>query len=410
MSNSAGWRGILARAALAAAVAALAVPAASAAAPPQIVDENGNNNGSSVPWPEFDEEVDGGSSGQNVPPPDVTTDAGTTIPAGGSSCMWNVKGRLVVRTPTVEGLDDNDPIAGVEVKVSGRSGLWFNEWDTDVTDANGDFSVPNIECSHSRVKVEARLKDDRLRVKGPSSPEWYLLYENAGELAPSTIDLRREPFGAESGDQGSSQARTDAQTWIVHQRALDHLDDLGYPALNDVTVHNPATLAPNGSWSDPILHENHIEPANSTSLDTMLHELGHAWAYPREIGEGCLTSAVIADQDTHDFEENPCTAFNEGFADFFADKLELSMDVNGVVSTSETESSVMPRNRADLVSSGLISLDRMETNEFGWEQAFQVLTTPDITRHLFGLPWAPRARSGPTADRSAPAARAGRSS
>jgi hypothetical protein len=114
----------------------------------------------------------------------------------------------------------------------------------------------------------------------------------------------------------------------------------------------------------------------------MLHELGHSWAYPREIGEGCLTSAAIADGDTHDFQENPCVAFNEGFADFFASKLIQEMNTAGLIALSAP--STTPLKRADLVAQGLINLDRAEQNELGWDQAFRVLTSTDITRQLFG--------------------------
>ena len=42
-------------------------------------------------------------------------------------CTWRVTGRLLVRDPTLDGVADGDPIAGVKVKVSGRStpaGTW----------------------------------------------------------------------------------------------------------------------------------------------------------------------------------------------------------------------------------------------------------------------------------------------
>jgi hypothetical protein len=52
-----------------------------------------------------------------------------------------------------------------------------------------------------------------------------------------------------------------------------------------------------------------------------------------------------------------------------------------------------PWKRAELIScsmcedglpSGLISLDRLEQSEYGWEQVFRVLTSADVTRQLFG--------------------------
>ena len=320
------------------------------------------------------------------------SEAGWTIPSEGDSCDWTVTGQLVVRNPTVAGLADGDPVEGVQVKVSGKASVgWYNEWETVTTDADGEFSVSHTECNDRSVKVEARFEsdDDDLYVTGPGSHSWYQLHET-GLNAPSEIELAVEPFGGESGEQSITQARTDAQTWIVYREALDRLADVGQPSLLDVTVHNPATLAPNGSWADPILHDIHIEPARTASIDTMLHELGHIWAYPREIGEGCLTSAVMPPPfgdgsfSTHDQVENPCVAFNEGFADFFSNKLEQDMNTEGLIASMESPDTTTPMNRATLNANGLVSLSSVATNELGWDQVFRVLTSPDITRDLFG--------------------------
>ena len=310
-------------------------------------------------------------------------------------CTWLVTGRLLVRDPSLDGVEDKDPIAGVKVKVSGAN--WtgaYNSWGTDETNANGEFSVRETECSDRSVKVQAKFESDNddLRVKGPDSPTWYEIYESVDPIEPSDVDLNGEPFGSGygSGDTAISQARIDAQTWIAYRKALDYLDDIGRSALDDTVVHNPASLAPDGSWADPILHEIHISPDHKTSLDTLYHELGHAWAYPREVGEGCLTWSL---PNTHEQYEDPCVAFNEGFAAFFSNKLELELNAEDVLSSSESSSSVKPLKRAELIScsmcedglpAGLISLSRLEESEYGWDQVFRVLTSSDVTRHLFG--------------------------
>lgn len=366
--------------------AAAMIGPASASAGWSTKDDLGNTTPAGHPEPTDDlPESNGSTSGY------VATEADLTIPNAGGSCVWTVRGRLIVRNPTVAGLADGEPIEGIEVKVSGRSAFGaiggdagYNSWGTDTTDSNGEFSVTETECKDRRVKVEAKFDSDDLRVLGPSSPTWYELHDTLDEEEPSTIDINGEPFGGESGEQSTSQARTDAQTWIVYRRAIDYVTSLGYSFLNNVTVHNPATLAPNGSWSDPILHDIHIAPQFTSSAWNMLHELGHSWAYPREIGEGCLTWAAIEDGDTHDFQEDPCVAFNEGFADFFASKLQQEMYAAGLISTTPGSSSTTPLKRADLVAQGLISMDRVERNELGWDQAFRVLTSADLTRQLFG--------------------------
>ena len=374
-------------------LAALIGPSAAGAVLPQEVDENGNNNTpAGSQHPECEECPDP----EDYDGPVTTTTETVDWTYESHDCTWLVTGRLVVRNPTADGVADRDPIEGVEVKVSGRAwaGL-YNDWGTDTTNADGEFSVSETECSDRKVKVEAKFESDDLRVKGPSSPSSYLLYESDGTIDPSDIELNGEPFGPgfSAGDQGSTQARTDAQTWIVYRKALDYLDDIGYASLNDLTVHNPASLAPSGSWADPILHDIHISPAHTASLDTMLHELGHHWMYPREIGEGCLTTA-ISDGSTHDLIEKPCVAFNEGVSNFFSNKLEQEMNTAGLITSSESTDSTKPMNRAELIFCttcdddglplGLVSLSRVETNEYGWDQVFRVLTSSDITRQLFG--------------------------
>lgn len=371
---------------LVAGVAAVAfmAPASAVAAPPEIVDENGNSNGPSVPWPQGPEIEDNGSQ----PVPVVSTDSASTIPAGGSSCMWNVKGRLVVRSPTVDGLVDNDPLEDVEIKVSGRSqaGL-YNEWNTNRTDENGDFLVPYIECSNRKVKIEARFKSDALHATSSASPDWYLLHETSGTIGPSTIDVKREPFGGETGAQSSTQARTDAQTWAVYERVTDYVAAIGHPLAGRVTAHNPATLTVGLSATDPILQEIHIDPNDTAELDTMLHEFGHRWMYPNVTGESCLTWDALASGSTHDAFELPCVAISEGFAEFFANKLEQEMNAAGLIASSESSSSTTPMNRAMLAQTyGLDNGTEMEQTDIGWEQVFRILTSSDITQQLFGEP------------------------
>jgi hypothetical protein len=386
-STRARWRRSILLTVGAAAAAGIIGPA-TAGASWSTIDENGNTTPAGQGSAPDSAAGNGGSSssGGGV----VATEVGSTIP-NVQGCNWTVKGRLIVRNPTVVGVADGEPLVGVQVKVSGRSAagailgdLGYNSWGTDTTDSNGEFSVSETECSDRRVKVEAKFDSDDLRVLGPSSPTWYQLHDTLDEIDPSTIDLNGEPFGGESGEQSTSQARTDAQTWILYRRAIDYVTSIGFPFLNHVTVHNPATLAPNGSWSDPILHDIHIAPQHTNSVFAMLHELGHQWAYPREIGEGCLTSAVLTDGDTHDFQETPCVAFNEGFGDFFGNKLWQEMNAAGLITSTSGSDSTKPLKRAALVAKGLISLSRVEGNELGWDQAFRVLTSPDITRQLFG--------------------------
>ena len=102
-------------------------------------------------------------------------------------------------------------------------------------------------------------------------------------------------------------------------------------------------------------------------------------------GEGCLTFDAVLSGDTHDAQESSCVAFNEGFAEFFADKLEQEMNADGLISSSEPSSTTTPMDRAELSQTyGASNLTLIAGSEHGWQQAFRVLTSSDVTRHLFG--------------------------
>ena len=315
-------------------------------------------------------------------------------PHGGSSttssCTWTVKGRLYVRDPTLNGISSGEPLVGVAVKVSGADSVGtvadaFGKWETVYTDSDGEFSVTHTECNKRRVRVEAKFESASgdLRVLGPSSPEWYVIKDTNNLVDASTIDLKGEPFRGETGDQDTDQARTDAQTWVLYRKAIDYVTSLGYPFLNDVTVDNPAAVTVNdNSWTDPVFHGIHITPKATNDRWNMLHELGHAWAYPREFGEECLIAGAFGTDTSHGLREQPCVAFNEGFANFFASKLDEEMTAAKLLTS--TPASSAPHTRAWLVSKGVLNLDDASHNDNGVDQAFRVLTQQDITSELFG--------------------------
>lgn len=368
------------------ALAAIALAAPSAASAHMFdIDENGNTTLHQNDFPK-PEGSDGGGSSDGTTGILIGTDVGSTIPGGSSSCTYRVEGQLVVRNPTVDGIANDAPVAGVDVKVSGRTSIgWYNEWDTVTTNSNGEFTVTKTECGNRSVKVQARFESDDLRVTSSQSKDWYQLHETAGTVSPSTIDLNQEPFGGETGDQSSTQARTDAQTWIVYQTAMDYVDDIGHPMLqNQVTVHNPATLTSGPSAADPILHDIHIDPTDTSNIDAMLHEFMHIWAYTRVTGEGCLTWDAIISGDTHDRFEAPCVAFLEAEAQSFSEKLKQELVAAGDITPSEPDTT--PWNRAKLEQTWGVTELRFSfpTSQHAWEQVFRVLTSDDITSHLFG--------------------------
>jgi hypothetical protein len=234
------------------------------------------------------------------------------------------------------------------------------------------------------VEAKFESKSGDLRVLGSGSPEWYVLKDTDDLQHPGSIDLKGEPFAGETGDQATDQARMDAPDWLLYRRAIDYVGSLGHPFLNDVTVHNPASLHHgDASWTDPVLHGIHIAPYGSTNRWTMLHELGHAWAYPRETGEDCLIAGALGPDTTHGARESRSVAFNEGFANFFASKLDREMSDAGIITPSDP-SATKPHKRAYLIGKGLLDLDDAEHSDKGFDQAFRILTQDDVTSELFG--------------------------
>ena len=293
------------------------VPAAAHAAPPQEVDENGNHTHDTT-W-ETDQTDDNGDV--------IVINTGDPDPHA-DSCTYKITGRLVVKNPTVAGIADGDPLKGVEISVSGATKYgWYKEWADVHTGADGKFSVTHQECDQRWVEVQARFDKSDLHVSGPSSPSWYQLYETSDVVNPKTIALGNSTFA-------SGQSRTDAQTWSVYRRLIDHMAAIGHPYLNKVTVHNPATLTSGISATDPILQDIHIDPAQTADLTTMVHEGGHAWMYPHVTGEGCLTWTALISGGTHAAQEDSCVAFNEGFAEFYASKAISEMVADGELSTT----------------------------------------------------------------------------
>jgi hypothetical protein len=324
----------------------------------------------------------GSASTVDLGPP---TKDGDDITAS-SSCSWVVAGTLVVRNPLIDGLENNHPLKGVKVKVSGRSwdGL-YNEWGTVTTGADGSFRVNKTECSDRKVKVEAKFDSDDLRVTSSQSVNWYKLFESDSTIAPSTVDLNREPFGGGSGDQATGQARTDAQTWAIYRAAADYLSSIGFPLTGKVTAHNPATLTSGLSAADPILQDIHIDPVDTNDIDAMLHEWSHVVMYQRTQGEGCLTFDAILSGDTHQPNEDPCVAAEEGVAEHMSDMLEQEMNAAGLITSFEPSTTTKPLTRASMVQTfGLVDLPTLGRRDDGWIQVLRVLFSPDVTRDLYG--------------------------
>ena len=112
-TRSSRWRRSTLFAAGAVAAAAMIGPA-SASAGWSTVDPSGGttpNGHGSAP----DETASNGDAAYGIGGYSMT-ETTSTIPNAPGSCDWTVRGRLIVRNPTVDGLADGDPLEGVMVQ------------------------------------------------------------------------------------------------------------------------------------------------------------------------------------------------------------------------------------------------------------------------------------------------------
>ena len=322
-----------------------------------------------------------------------------------ADCTWSVTGQLSVEHQLSElqaKYGGKSYLKGIKVKVSAKEkifGVWgtWNSWGEEITSSSGSFSVTKTKnCNPRRFKAEVKFQSDDLEVRyqySTSDPltdvKWYTIYEETeGEHDAGTLSLGEKTFSS-SGRQDLNdwEARRHADIWVLYQLAIEYVASLGsdYQFTTQIKVKYPhdgiAGDNVETSYANPTtkviyIVKNSVKDCFNTP--TLLHELGHIWAYNHTTGEICLTETLLSNGSTHGLVDDPCTAFHEGFADWWMDKM-----TEALFGTSPP----LPYNRAYLSTGGLgtalTSLSLMQRHDDGWISVFHTLTTKDLHRYTF---------------------------
>jgi hypothetical protein len=261
---------------------------------------------------------------------------------------WTVKGKIAVAHQLAELIDKFDgesPLKGIEVKISAKAkvpiigwGTW-NSWGTVRTNSKGEFSISKSK-NHDlrRFKIEVKFQDDDLAVRHEHATssltkvKWYtIIEESSKEHKAGTVDFNQRTF--KSGgkhDRGDFEARRHADIWVLYQMVIDHVAAMGsdFAFTTQVKVKYPhngitgdAVEAPYANPTTKVIYIVKNSRGDYFNTDTLLHELGHIYAYNHVSGEICLTEGLLMDGSTHGLVDDHCVAFHEGFAQYWSDKL-----------------------------------------------------------------------------------------
>ncbi len=324
-----------------------------------------------------------------------------------ADCAWTVKGKLEVehRLDKLVSPLGKSALANIEVKVSAKEkvlGVWgtWNAWPTVRTGASGSFSVANTKnCDGRRFKIEVKFSDDDLEVRHEHSTssltkaKWYTIVdESSGEHAAGTTDYGTRTFASSGAfDLNDNEAWSHADIWVLYKKALATAAAYGsdYAFSGQVQVkypHNSDVVSDTreASYANPITKVIYIFKSNDGTEDhfnvgTLLHELGHKWAYDHTSGENCLTETLLINGDTHGLVGDSCVAAHEGWAEFFADEMERAI-LGGTKKLPYSR----PKLNAGFDGARLTSEALVQRSDEGWWSVFHTLTTPLLHKYDFG--------------------------
>jgi hypothetical protein len=324
----------------------------------------------------------------------------TPINALAAKCNWTVTGKLAVKhklQELKEKFNGESLLKGVIVNVSARKkigALWgpWGNWGSVRTNRNGKFLISKRKsCDKRKFRVRVKFKSSNLEVRHKKSHplnwvKWHTVIKNrrhrAGRISYGQLTFK--PGGKRA--LGSFEARRQADIWVLYKMAIRHVRRMGrgYAFTTKVKVKyphkGPVKDDIESSYADPTTKEIWIiknSKKDQFSTRTLLHELGHIWAYNHSSGEICLTQELLKPpHTTHGLVKDHCAAFHEGFAEYWMGKMLQALF---------GKSAPLPFNRKWLASKyGLTALRRVQRHDRGWVSVFRMLTTPNIHKYDFG--------------------------
>lgn len=361
---------------------------------------------------------------------------------------WNVSGNIMLKhnDPTIgNAFPDPVPLKDVKVKVSAREkllGVWgpFNKWDEVTTNSNGFFKVvKEKDKSDRQFKIEVMFKDDTLKIYPENDGliskitegvtdltgltgdlledgvqqlleqtsriafdvKWFKVLDedkNDKDHNEGTINFGNLVFGGSSkADLGDYFAIRHAITWFVIKKVFDVIntfvakckfDDkkpvaLKYP--HDNKLIGDKIEAP---YSDPYNYVIFViknSTSNWFSVDTIIHELMHIWAYQHCSGEKSMAWQLLLHGSTHDGLQNKSfVAFHEGFAEWASNRLtKMIFSTDSDIYGGNEFDTGLPFSRKFLKGKGIKKESDIDKSEYGWISLFNILMTPDL--HLYNF-------------------------
>ena len=342
--------------------------------------------------------------------PDVQVDKPTSggMPSGGgggSSKVWTISGRLLVRESEIDGDRHDRPLKGIEVKVSASDvtadGPW-SDWGTVRTDADGDYTLRETNNGRTRFfRIQARLVSSDLEVNDSKIDDiasfdlldlnWRTVWKSGVQLDGPAVPVGTRVFAAGSGqDLGNETFRRQALIWYVLRTTIDRLEaeDPWFAMNGKIAAIYPAHAIGGTSYANGLtrmiyLHQD--QPDTHWRPDTAVHEFFHLWNYDHNqgtinwLGAVCsLRGSTPVDLTTHNFQENPNVAFAEGASGWAANAL-----LHELWGTRLEK----PFNRRYLAQKGLTTLEMVEKSDLGVESGLRLLQVGDRRgwwSHLFG--------------------------
>jgi hypothetical protein len=329
-----------------------------------------------------------------------------------ADCPWTVTGKLKVehRLSELKAAYGVSALENVEVKVSAKEkvpvigwGTW-NAWPTVRTRSDGSFIVNNTKnCDQRRFKIEVQFKDDDLEVRHEHATssvdkvKWYTIVdESSGEHAAGTTAYGDKVFRAGAAhDLNDDEAWSHADIWFLYKKAIAKAASYGsdyaftsqvkikYPHNSDIANDNVESSYANPTTKVIYIFKSNDGKEDQFTVGTLLHEMGHAWAYDHTSGEICLTETLLLNGDTHGLVDDSCVGFHEGWAQFYADEMERAL-LGGTKK--------LPFSRPELnsvggtVATALTSKNLVQRHDDGWWSVFHTLSTPALFMYDFGSP------------------------
>ncbi len=358
---------------------------------------------------------------------------------------WTVSGNIMLQhsdSTISKAFPSTVPLKGVSVKVSAREkllGVWgpFNSWDTVTTDSNGAFKVTKEKDKSDRqFKIEVLFKDDSLKIYPENDGliskigetitdrggwvidkledaiqqlleqtsriafdvKWFKVVDedkNDKDHKQGNVNFGNLVFGgSNNAELNDFFAKRHAIVWFVIKQVLDVFKsfDTNCKFLDNKTIalkypHDNKLIGDGieAPYSDPFNYVIFVIK-NSTddwfTVDTILHELMHIWAYQHCSGEKSMAWQLLIHGSTHEgLQKKSFVAFHEGFAEWSSNRLTQIIFKTDSNIYGDTVDTGLPFSRTYLKGKKIKNESDIDKSEYGWISLFNILMTPDL--HLY---------------------------